>query len=36
VKAPYTITANILSCDLARLREEVRDVVAAGTDELAR
>jgi len=32
MKAPSFIAASILSCDLARLGEEVRDVVAAGAD----
>ena len=31
---PCTIAASILSCDLARLGEEVRDVIAAGADRI--
>ena len=34
MKAPSAIAASILSCDLARLGEEVRDVIAAGADRL--
>jgi ribulose-phosphate 3-epimerase len=29
---PFVIAANILSCDFARLGDEVRDVIAAGAD----
>ena len=34
MKAAYAIAASILSCDLARLGEEVRDVIAAGADRI--
>ncbi|MFM9915461.1 MAG: ribulose-phosphate 3-epimerase [Rhizobacter sp.] len=34
MKAPYCIAASILSCDLARLGEEVHAVIAAGADRI--
>ena len=34
MKAPSAIAASILSCDLVRIGEEVRDVIAAGADAI--
>ncbi len=34
MKAPSAIAASILSCNLARIGEEVREVIAAGADAI--